>query len=287
MTQVGIILGTAAYMSPEQAKGREVDKRTDIWSFGVVLYEMLTGERLFQGEDVTETLAAVIRKEPEWERAPMEVRRLLEACLEKDPKRRLRDIADAWRLLDDGPPARTAAPASRPRLSIVAGAAAGGIRTRGRGARLRPFSRDAARAGRRAFRDLRLRRRPCLPTSPPAVSPDSRSVAFVARGDDGQDRMWVRSIDSLDARVLAGTEGARIPGAFWSPDSHFIGFFAGGLLKTISVAGGPPGIIADLGTTGGGTWNSDGVILVGSPRGVLRISQGGGAAELITQTDAH
>jgi eukaryotic-like serine/threonine-protein kinase len=102
-TQAGVILGTAAYMSPEQARGKQVDKRTDIWAFGVVLYEILTGERLFEGEDVTDTLAAVIRKEPVWERVPVEVRRLLKACLEKDPKRRLRDLADAWRLLDEAP----------------------------------------------------------------------------------------------------------------------------------------------------------------------------------------
>jgi hypothetical protein len=120
---------------------------------------------------------------------------------------------------------------------------------------------------------------------PPAVSPDNLSVAFVARGDDEQNRIWIRPIDSLEARVLPGTEGVRLPGVFWSPDSHFVGFFAGGGLKKINVAGGPPVPLGDLGTTGGGTWNSDGVILVGSPRGVLRISQDGGAAELVTQTD--
>ncbi len=284
MTQVGMILGTAAYMSPEQAKGREVDKRTDIWSFGVVLYEVLTGERLFQGEDVTETLAAVIRKEPDWERAPMEVRRLLKACLEKDPRRRLRDIADGWRLLDEAPAAGSTAP-SRARLGIMAGVAAAVFAVIAAALAFVLFRETPPEPAEVRF-EISAPEKTVLADAPPSVSPDGRSVAFVARGDDGQDRIWIRSIDSLDARVLAGTEGARIPGAFWSPDSHFIGFFAGGLLKTINVAGGPPVTLADLGTTGGGTWNSDGVILVGSPRGVLRISQAGGATELVTQTDA-
>jgi serine/threonine protein kinase len=123
-TQAGVILGTAAYMSPEQARGKQVDKRTDISAFGVVLYEILTGERLFEGEDVTDTLAAVIRKEPVWERVPVEVRRLLKACLEKDPKRRLRDLADAWRLLDEAPQPAAAVTASRSRFGILTLAAA-------------------------------------------------------------------------------------------------------------------------------------------------------------------
>ena len=98
---MGIILGTAAYMSPEQARGKAVDKRADIWAFGVVLYEMLTGRRAFEGEDVSSILAAVIQSEPRWDGVPASVRRLLESCLEKDPKKRLRDIGDVWKLLDD------------------------------------------------------------------------------------------------------------------------------------------------------------------------------------------
>ena len=116
-TSAGMILGTAAYMSPEQARGKVVDKRADIWAFGVVLYEMVTGRRLFEGEDVTETLALVIKGEPKWDGIPANVQRLLKSCLEKDPKRRLRDIGDAWRLLEEAPAATVA---SRSRLGIVA-----------------------------------------------------------------------------------------------------------------------------------------------------------------------
>ena len=108
MTQPGMILGTAAYMAPEQARGKPVDKRADIWAFGVVLYEMLTGRRAFEGEDVSSILAAVIQSEPRWDGVPANVRRLLESCLEKDPRRRLRDIGDVWKLLDDGPAAPVA-----------------------------------------------------------------------------------------------------------------------------------------------------------------------------------
>src|SRR6202522_2185941 len=110
-TRAGMILGTAAYMSPEQARGKVVDKRADIWAFGVVLYELLTGKRLFQGEDLTETLASVVKEEPPWGAVPPQVRRLLKSCLEKDPKRRLRDIGDVWRMLEE--PAETQPARSR------------------------------------------------------------------------------------------------------------------------------------------------------------------------------
>src|SRR5438552_245588 len=119
-TQAGMILGTAGYMAPEQARGKAVDKRADIWAFGAVLYEMLTGRRLFHGEDVSDTLAAVIKEEPRWDGIPVEVQRLLKSCLEKDPKRRLRDIGDAWRLLEDTP----ATAPSRSRFGLVASAVA-------------------------------------------------------------------------------------------------------------------------------------------------------------------
>src|SRR6185295_17728643 len=118
-TIAGKIMGTAAYMAPEQARGKTVDKRADIWAFGVVLHEMLTGRRLFQGEDVSDTLAAVIKDEPRWDGIPVKVRRLLQSCLEKDPRRRLRDIGDAWRLLEDAPPQTTP---SRSRFGLVASA---------------------------------------------------------------------------------------------------------------------------------------------------------------------
>ena len=283
-TQAGVILGTAAYMSPEQARGKAVDKRTDVWAFGVVLYELITGEPLFQGDDLTDTLAAVVRKEPDWERVPIEVRRLLRACLEKDPKRRLRDVADAWQLLDETPKAAGPTAPARSRLLMVMSAAAvlfaliAGVIAFIH-FRETPPQQAAVRFEIQAPGDT------VLADSPPVLSPDSRTVAFVARGEDGRNRLWLRSLDSLESRVLPGTEGVANPGAFWSPDSRFLAFLVSGVLKRIGVDGGPPTTVVQTGPSSSGTWNGDGVILVGSPRGVLRLLQSGGAAELITKPD--
>ena len=143
-----MILGTAAYMSPEQARGKPVDKRADIWAFGVVLYEMLAGRRLFEGEDVTDTLAAVLIKEPKWDRVPPQVQRLLRSCLEKDPKQRLHDIGDVWRLLEEiaeAPPEAVTVP-SRSRLGTVAWIIAAAAVVGSLGIGLRPLPREAAAA---------------------------------------------------------------------------------------------------------------------------------------------
>jgi eukaryotic-like serine/threonine-protein kinase len=286
-TQAGVILGTAAYMSPEQARGKPVDKRTDIWAFGAVLYELVTGEQLFHGEDLTDTLAAVVRKEPDWNRVPFEIRRLLKACLEKDPSRRLRDIADVWRLLDEPPVETARAAESRSKLPLAMGLVAAGL---------------AIAAAAIAF--VHFRETPLVPATvrfeitapektelapfPPVVSPDGKSVAFVVRDEEGQDRIWIRAIDSLQPRMLRGTDGVRLPGPFWSPDSRFLAFFVGGVLKKIDVSGGPPVSIGDLsavGSTAGGSWNSEGIILLGSPQGLFRISQAGGAPQRVTMPD--
>jgi eukaryotic-like serine/threonine-protein kinase len=237
-TQAGVILGTAAYMSPEQARGKPVDKRTDIWAFGVVLYELLTGEPLFQGDDLTDTLAAVVRKEPDWERVPIEVRRLLRACLEKDPKRRLRDVADAWQLIDEAPKAAGPSSPSRFRLALVTGGAAA-VFALIAGILAFIHFRETSPASMAVRFEIAAAQKTVLSPVPPAVSPDGRSVAFMARGDDGQDRIWIRSVDSLEPRMLRGTEGVRLPGAFWSPDGRFVGFFSGGLLKKVDLSGGP------------------------------------------------
>jgi serine/threonine protein kinase len=192
-TQAGVILGTAAYMAPEQARGKDVDRRADIWAFGVVLYEMLTGKRLFQGEDLTETLASVVKEEPNLDQAPPQVRRLLEKCLEKDPKRRLRDIGDAWALLV-GPSASTVPARSRLWPAIAA------------------VCLLIAIAGWLAF--LYLRPKPHPPpiqrfaiaapdrnVSLSALSPDGTAVVFsVVNGTGSQ--LWLRRLDSLEARPL-------------------------------------------------------------------------------------
>ena len=197
--QAGMILGTAAYMSPEQARGKVVDKRADIWAFGVVLYEMLTGRRLFEGEDVTETLALVIKGEPKWEGIPAKVQRLLKSCLEKDPKRRLRDIGDAWRLLEEAP-AQPLPPRSR--LGIVALACAAACDRSLGGIGLRPLPREAARRAEVVRFQISLPAQNNFTSATPQLSPDGRRVAF-ARW-----RGWPQSI----VGPLAGFARVAAPG---------------------------------------------------------------------------
>jgi Tol biopolymer transport system component len=276
-TQAGAILGTAAYMAPEQARGKTVDKRADIWAFGVMLFEMVTSRQLFHGEDVSETLAAVIKQEPPWERVPMQVRRLLQSCLEKNPKRRLRDIGDAWRLLDDAQPSTPA----RARSWLPWSAAA-------------LFAIVAALAFWGAWRASPLPLEPKqfqlpLPDNSDIgrfiVSPDGRWIAFTAAGADGIWRLWVRAVDSLEMHPLRGTDGADRASPFWSPDSRFIGFVAAGKLKKIAVSGGPSQSICDAIGIVGGSWNQDGVIIFGLNGPVMRVLASGGVPSAVTALD--
>src|SRR5262245_29034538 len=252
-TLQGVILGTAAYMAPEQARGRVVDKRADIWSFGVVLFEMLAGRRLFQGEDVSETLASVIKEEPQWELVPLNVHRLLRSCLERDPKRRLRDIGDAWRLLDETPHAN-----SVPARPWIAWAAAALFAILSVIAFWAPWRTPSSTPESVRFQIP-------LPEKTNAglfsVSPDGRWLAFVGVGTDGVRRLWVREMNSLEARPFRGTEG--IGFLFWSPDSRFVAFYALGRLKKIDLSGDPPQTICDLNSVIGGSWSRDDVIVVG------------------------
>jgi serine/threonine protein kinase len=271
-TQEGVILGTAGYMSPEQARGTPVDKRADIWAFGVVLYEMLTGRRLFQGETASDTLAAVLTNEPDWDRVPAAARRLLSRCLAKDPRQRLRDIGDAMLLLEDAAP--EARSARRPWLAWSVAAL-----TTLFGAFLAVVY----------FRETRFRQTPAQPRSvrfqiaPPEnsagqefqLSPDGRYIAFTTLGD--RSGIWIRALDSLQSQSLPGTEGAVQP--FWSPDSSFVAFFAQGKLKKVAVAGGLPQTICDYADAlpTGGAWSRAGTILFSSSAGgVYRVSADGG-----------
>ena len=284
-TQVGILLGTAAYMSPEQARGKPVDKRADIWAFGVVLYEMLAGKQLFDGETVTDILAAVVKSEPHWELVPERVRPLLKSCLEKDRQRRLRDIGD-WRLaLGDAPPVRTTP--QRPVAWIAATAAlALGMTVLGVTALRHPQPQPVLTMS------LLPPNRATLPTSLeiPAVSPDGRQVAFTA-AVDGKTSLWIRDLSVPEPRQLQGTDGATLP--FWSPDSRSVGFFANGKLKKTEAAGGAVITLCDSGSGRGGTWNPDGTIVF-SP-GILtplfRVSAAGGTpvpvSSLNDQEPAH
>jgi serine/threonine protein kinase len=278
-TRTGMILGTAGYMAPEQARGRPVDKRADIWAFGVIAYEMLTGKELFQGETVSDTLAAVLKEGPDWNRAPVEVRRLLRSCLEKDPARRLRDIGDAWRLLEEEAPA--ASPPRSSRLSWVLVAVTTVV------ALVLAFVHFRSPGGEPRI----LRFTVPLPETAPVISfsvisPDARHLAFLVF-TGGRSELWVRDLDSFSAGHLLGIEGAGYP--FWSPDSRNIAFFEGGKLKRISVSGGPPLFLCDAESSSmrmGGSWSKNDVILFVQAGGTLwRVAATGGDAKLVASPD--
>ncbi len=255
---MGMILGTAAYMSPEQARGRPVDRRADIWAFGVVLYEMLTGRRAFEGDDVSITLANVLKEDPKWHALPSDLSppltRLLRRCLEKDPKRRLSSIGDARLELDE--PDLSAGTASQ--------IAARPARAAGLVARLLPFAAGILIAA--AVAAVMWPRGPAstpnagtvtrLSILPPpgeqlypdslgvAISPDGTMVASVVGGmSRAATQLWIRSLDSLNARRIESADGATL--LFWSPDSQRLGFFASDKLKIVSASGGRADTIAD------------------------------------------
>jgi serine/threonine protein kinase len=295
-TQAGVLLGTAAYMSPEQAKGKPVDRRADIWAFGCVLYEMLTGKKAFDGEAVTDTLAAILTKEPDWtllpSATPARVRVLLQRCLQKDSKQRLRDIGDARISLDEvlsgapesAPSLVAAPPVWRRALTWVVVALAIGFAVFAwapwRSATM-PGPTDTMRLL------IPLPDNLALSSGSFAVSPDGRQLALAAVGSDGVQRLWVRSLDSLETRPLSGSESTNSPPFFWSPDSRFIAFDAGGKLKKIAISGGPAESICDVNATVvGGSWNRDGVIIFGSNvTGLKRVSSAGGSASPLTVLD--
>ena len=303
-TRQGVILGTAAYMSPEQAKGKAVDRRADVWAFGAVLYEMLTGKQAFQGDDVTEVLAAVVREDPDWKRLPATVpsaiRILLHRCLERNIKRRLLHIGEARIVLEDilsGTAAiDPAGAASTSRQWMVWAAAL--VLAMGGLAALAFVHFSEAPEETNAVRffvspeegwtlSLRASAEGAAQT-PIAVSPDGQRVALVAESR-GKTQIWLRSIDTLAAEPLAGTEGAFRP--FWSPDSRFLGFFVDGTLKKIDVSGGPPITLCDAPNQRGGTWGADGVIVFARNPGPLqKVSAAGGvptAATILDQGESN
>jgi serine/threonine protein kinase/Tol biopolymer transport system component len=276
-TMQGVILGTAAYMSPEQAKGKPVDRRADIWAFGVVLFEMLTGRAVFAGEDVSETLAFVMTKEPAFDalpaKTPLAIRTLLRRCLAKDVRQRLQHIGEARFALEHAgdAPAEPVADQSRgrlgnARLAWTVAAIAIVIAALGWGAfayfRRAPQDTQTMRFFVSPPDTWHLAQKPSATAQSPAplaVSPDGHRVAFLVESADGRSLLWVRSLDTLTAQPLAGTDGGSSP--FWSPDSRFLGFFAGGKLKKIEVSGGPPITLCDAPNNRGGAWSRDGMIV--------------------------
>ena len=281
-TEVGMILGTAAYMAPEQARGKSVDKRADIWSFGVVLYELLTGERLFTGEDSAEILAAVIHKQPDLAKAPREARRLLEECLQKDPKQRLRDIGDAKRLLGGEPPVIPVQPPSaRWRRSWLRWCIAAFLLLALMPANIIHFRETPPP-------ESTLRYTIPAPENSTihsfALSPDGRTLAIAAQVN-GKRQLWLRSMDALQVQAMPFTEDAMYP--FWSPDSRYIGFFAQRKLKKIAASGGPAQSLCDAPIGRGGSWNRDGIIVFtpgASGISVQRVSAAGGVPVDVTRT---
>ncbi len=285
-TQAGVLMGTASYMSPEQARGRPAGRRADVWAFGCVYYELLTGRKAFDGDNISDILASVLKMEPDWpalpESTPPRVRRLLRLCLEKDPKKRLRDIGDAW-LEAEAPPGGAPAPRppSRPVLLAAFGIAL--LSATALAALAYVHFREPA--------PVTTRFQVAPPETAtnlefPLISPDGRRLAFVA-SFDGRRLIWIRPLDSLTARPLAGTDDANFP--FWSPDGRSLAFFSGGKLKKIDTAGGPPQTLCDAETPGrGGTWNRDGTIVFvgGSRRPLERVSAAGGTPSAITTLEA-
>ena len=296
-----MIIGTAAYMAPEQAKGKAVDKRADIWAFGVVLDEMLAGRSAFSGETVTDIIAAVVTRDADWTAlpaaTPASIRRVLARCLEKDPKRRVRDIDDVRFEIDEtiargssdarcaelvSGPARPAGATLAGKLAwtvvgaTLAAALAAGLVWTGVWSRSRPSESRPLRVS--------IVHTEGGEVAAPAISPDGGRVAYRARRGDGMPLLWVRDLASGESQSLPGTEDATMP--FWSPDSRDLGFFAGAALKRVSAAGGPVRLVtANVGpwTGYGASWAGDGTIAVSGQAGLFRVPADGGAMTALTK----
>ncbi len=288
MTGVGVIIGTAAYMSPEQAKGRSADTRSDVWAFGCVLHEMLTGQRAFKGEDVSDTLAAVLRGEPDWTRLPAgtppPIRRLLRRALKKDARQRLSDIRDARIEIEEaqtepdlqaaGTTVQTKAVLSYLSTVIVVAVAAlvlAFIHFREAVPPLQTFRYNIAPPENGAVHSF-------------AVSPDGRLVT-IALTVKGKRELWLRPLDALQAQPMPGTEDAIWP--FWSPDSRYIGFFAQGKLKKIAASGGPPQSLCDADGRGGSWSRNDIIVFSNGGYSIQRITAAGGMPVDVIKGDAR
>ncbi|MFN2369602.1 MAG: protein kinase, partial [Candidatus Krumholzibacteriia bacterium] len=308
LTGVGAVLGTAAYMSPEQTRGYAVDRRADIWAFGVVVFEMLTGQRLFAGETASDTLAAVLRKDPDWRLIPADtppvLAQLCRRCLEKDPQLRLRDIGEARIALEGtsssmmsmrtellGPPAAAPAVGLRTRLPLAVALAAvlaalvvGWLGLSGSlGPRPAPPRLVRATVMLDAGQGLYLN--PGNP-GPPVVSPDGRRLAFVVQDTSGAVTLGVRALDGEAVKLIPGTAGAAYP--FWSPDSRRVGYFASGKLNTVDVAGGGPVVpVCDTENAKGGSWGAGNLILYtpSHSAGIFMVDAAGGEPVAVTDPD--
>jgi serine/threonine-protein kinase len=289
MTEAGIVLGTAAYMSPEQARGKSVDKRADIWSFGVVVFEMLAGRGLFEGGTMSDVLASVLRQDIPWSALPAEtplnLRQLLRRCLECDPKERMRDIGEARIAIVSREEA-----AALPQRHVLPWVLAGGLASTvvvvlWAPWRLAPEPSRPVRLSVELGADASLN----IDSGPAAIlSPDGKLLVFSARRAAGEPpQLYTRRLEQLAANPLPGTEDGRDP--FFSPEAEWIAFFAGGKLKKVAVAGGAAVTLCDSPNGRGGTWSEDGTIFFTPSSepgvGLSRVSSAGGTAEVVTTPD--
>jgi len=292
-TMTGAILGTAAYMSPEQARGWDIDRRTDIWSFGCVLFEMLSGVRLFGATTQADTIAAVLERDIDWNAlpssTPASLRRLLKRCLARDPKLRLRDIGDAHLELQDvlKEPAATTTAAGQPqaprqRALILSAVFAAGLLVGGLALWVvRPPAPPSTTATRFVVSLPAPAQLAGLDFPSVAISPDGSTLAFVA-GRGTQTQLFVRPLHAIDATPLAGTTNALAP--FFSPDGRWLAFFAGGELKKVALSGGAPVTLCEAPVGLGGSWNEQDVIVFAptTGSGISRVSAFGGRPERVS-----
>jgi Tol biopolymer transport system component len=294
-TQAGIILGTAAYMSPEQAKGRPVDKRSDVWAFGCLLFEMLTGKKAFEGEDVSDTLAAILRGEPDWAALPAEVppalRTLIKRCLERDRRSRIPDLSVVRFLMADNanadmlsasglhvksavvePPARQRAWVPWLVAAVLAVGLASVV------AAWSPWRRAAPAAPVRVSTEVGANTSLLPIFTAVALSSDGTTLAFVGADGPSPTHLFIRRLDQLQATMLSSTEGASSP--FFSPDGQWVAFFGGGKLKKVAVSGGAAVTLCDAPNGRGGSWADDGSIVFqpeSTPgNSLMRVSAAGG-----------
>jgi len=288
-TQAGMILGTAAYMSPEQAKGKPTDTRTDIWAFGVVLVEMTTGRRPFDGETISDTIATILTREPDLAAVPMPLHRLVRLCLAKDPRARLRHIGDALTLVDSSVPVATP---DRPQRGVRVWAALTAVAALVSVAALvwwffiRPAVVDAPVT--RFYVDAPPGAAFNYTYTASAISHDGRQIVFRVATANEAPALWLRPLDALAGKRMAGTDGADFP--FWSPDGRSIAFFAAGRLKRVDISSDAPIVICEASdadsTLTGGSWNRDGVILFGAPQGLYRVSASASTPTLIAPVNS-
>ena len=299
MTHAGVILGTAAYMSPEQAKGRAVDKRADIWAFGCILYECLTGKRAFPGETITEAIAKILESEPDWALLPVDtpwkLKDLLHRCLRKDPMERLRDIGDA-RIEIAEAPALSSVPgpvlARRPDRTWILSAVIGGLLVGGASSAFVIWHLRPAPSSSVGRFPVKVETGLCLSRTRPtrtamAVSSDGRFMIYSAIPENTapqqKRQIYLRRMDQIGAAPIVGTEGGTSP--FLSPDDRWVGFWEGGKLKKVPVSGGVPATLCDAAMPFGADWGTDNTIVFSSGMGLSRISAEGGKPEVLTVPD--